>query len=58
MHLIYAQSTLYAQITNEMKANEALAPFEAEYARLYESLYKAHRNEKELSEQCISLKVN
>ncbi|KAL6434920.1 hypothetical protein ACFW04_005231 [Cataglyphis niger] len=46
----------YARITNEMKANEALAPFEAEYVRLYESLYKAHRNEKELSEQCLSLK--
>lgn len=43
---------------NEMKTNEALASFESEYARLYESLYKAHRNEKELSEQCISLKVN
>ncbi|KMQ95066.1 putative coiled-coil domain-containing protein 147 [Lasius niger] len=39
-----------------MKANEALAPFEAEYARLYESLYKAHTNEKELSEQCLSLR--
>ncbi|XP_072750545.1 uncharacterized protein [Anoplolepis gracilipes] len=39
-----------------MKANEALAPFEAEYTRLYESLYKAHRNEKELSEQCLSLR--
>ncbi|EFN63810.1 Coiled-coil domain-containing protein 147 [Camponotus floridanus] len=39
-----------------MKTNEALAPFEAEYARLYESLYTAHRNEKELSEQCLSLR--
>ncbi|KYQ60810.1 hypothetical protein ALC60_00137 [Trachymyrmex zeteki] len=39
-----------------MSANEALAPFETEYTRLYESLYKAHRNEKELSEQCILLK--
>ncbi|XP_025262761.1 uncharacterized protein LOC112637378 [Camponotus floridanus] len=46
----------YARITNEMKTNEALAPFEAEYARLYESLYTAHRNEKELSEQCLSLR--
>lgn len=41
-----------------MKTNEALAAYESEYARLYESLYKAHRNEKELSEQCASLKVN
>ncbi|KYM94520.1 hypothetical protein ALC62_14963 [Cyphomyrmex costatus] len=39
-----------------MSANEALAPFETEYTRLYESLYKAHRNEKELSEQCMLLK--
>ncbi|EFN88290.1 Coiled-coil domain-containing protein 147 [Harpegnathos saltator] len=43
-------------ITNEMKTNEALAAYESEYARLYESLYQAHRNEKELSEQCTSLK--
>lgn len=40
-----------------MSANEALAPFETEYTRLYESLYKAHRNEKELLEQCMLLKV-
>ncbi|KYN34039.1 hypothetical protein ALC56_11635, partial [Trachymyrmex septentrionalis] len=40
----------------QMSANEALAPFETEYTRLYESLYKAHRNEKELSEQCMLLK--
>ncbi|XP_014470458.1 PREDICTED: cilia- and flagella-associated protein 58-like [Dinoponera quadriceps] len=46
----------YARITSEMKTNEALAAYESEYARLYESLYKAHRNEKELSEQCTSLK--
>ncbi|XP_011154123.1 cilia- and flagella-associated protein 58 [Harpegnathos saltator] len=46
----------YARITNEMKTNEALAAYESEYARLYESLYQAHRNEKELSEQCTSLK--
>ncbi|XP_032679289.1 cilia- and flagella-associated protein 58-like [Odontomachus brunneus] len=46
----------HARITNEMKTNEALAAYESEYARLYESLYKAHRNEKELSEQCTSLK--
>lgn len=52
------KGALSAQITNEMKTNEALAPFEAEYTRLYESLYTAHRNEKELSEQCLSLRVN
>ncbi|XP_020296612.1 uncharacterized protein LOC109861391 isoform X2 [Pseudomyrmex gracilis] len=46
----------YARITHEMKSNEALACFEAEYARLYEFLYKTHRNEKELSEQCSMLK--
>ncbi|XP_011706818.1 PREDICTED: uncharacterized protein LOC105461994, partial [Wasmannia auropunctata] len=39
-----------------MSTNETLAPFEAEYTRLYESLYKAHRNEKELSGQCTLLK--
>lgn len=49
---------LFTQITNEMKTNEALAAYESEYVRLYESLYKAHRIEKELSEQCTSLKVN
>ncbi|XP_011875433.1 PREDICTED: cilia- and flagella-associated protein 58-like [Vollenhovia emeryi] len=46
----------YARITNEMSSNEALAPFKDEYERLYESLYKAHRSEKELSGQCTLLK--
>ncbi|KAL6254573.1 hypothetical protein P5V15_014625 [Pogonomyrmex californicus] len=46
----------YARIINEMNANETLAAFKAEYTRLYESLYKAHRNEKELSDQCTLLK--
>ncbi|XP_036140535.1 cilia- and flagella-associated protein 58 isoform X2 [Monomorium pharaonis] len=40
----------------EMSINEALAPFEAEYTRLYEFLYKAHRNEKELLGQCTLFK--
>lgn len=40
-----------------MNSNEALALFKAEYTRLYESLYKTHRNEKELLEQCTLLKV-
>ncbi|XP_070530909.1 cilia- and flagella-associated protein 58 isoform X2 [Cardiocondyla obscurior] len=39
-----------------MNSNEALAPFEAEYTKLYESLYKAHKNEKEILGQCALLK--
>jgi len=41
-----------------MKKNEALAVFEGEYTRLYETLYETHRSEKALSNQCIKLKVN
>lgn len=40
-----------------MKNNEALAPYEEEYTRLFESLYKAHRNENELTEKCKLLQV-
>lgn len=40
-----------------MKSNEALATYEAEYTRLFESLYKAHRLEEELTEKCRLLKV-
>ncbi|KAK2585378.1 hypothetical protein KPH14_010053 [Odynerus spinipes] len=43
-------------IVKEMKTNEALAAFEGEYTRLYESLYKSHKNEKELTVECASLK--
>ena len=39
-----------------MKSNEALAVFEAEYTRLFESLYKAQRYEEELTEKCRLLK--
>jgi len=42
---------------NDMSVNEELAPFKAEYRKLYESLYKNHRKEKELLEQCMLLKV-
>ncbi|XP_051176631.1 cilia- and flagella-associated protein 58-like isoform X2 [Leptopilina boulardi] len=42
----------YAKLIKEMKNNEALAPYEEEYTRLFESLYKAHRNENELTEKC------
>ncbi|XP_054004933.1 cilia- and flagella-associated protein 58-like isoform X2 [Hylaeus anthracinus] len=45
----------YSKVLKEMKENEALAPFLAEYTRLFESLYKAHRTEKELMEKCHSL---
>lgn len=40
-----------------MKSNETLAPYEEEYTRLFESLYKAHRNENELTEKCRLLQV-
>lgn len=40
-----------------MKSNEALAPFMAEYTKLYESLYKAYRTEKDLTERCNTLRV-
>jgi len=42
---------------NAMSVNEELAPFKAEYRKLYESLYKNHRKEKDLLEQCMLLKV-
>lgn len=41
-----------------MKNNEALAVYEAEYTRLFESLYKAQRLEEELTEKCKLLKVS
>lgn len=45
------------QITSEMKGNEVLAAYEAEYTRLFESLYKAQRLEEELSSKCEQLTV-
>lgn len=42
---------------SEMKINEALAPFEAEYARLFEALYEARRTERHLSDNIALLKV-
>ncbi|KAI4483156.1 hypothetical protein M0804_008211 [Polistes exclamans] len=45
----------YARIMKEMKTNDALAVFEDDYRRLYEFLYKSHKNEKELTEKCSSL---
>lgn len=41
-----------------MKTNDALAAFETDYKRLFESLYKSHKNEKELTEKCNSLTVS
>ena len=40
-----------------MKTNEALAPFINEYTKLYESLYEAHRSEKDLMEKYNALRV-
>ncbi|XP_076227482.1 cilia- and flagella-associated protein 58 [Nomia melanderi] len=40
-----------------MKSNEALAAYFNEYTRLFESLYKAHRVEKELLEKCDTLQA-
>ncbi|XP_035722569.1 cilia- and flagella-associated protein 58-like isoform X1 [Vespa mandarinia] len=45
----------YARIIKEMKTNDALAAFETDYKRLFESLYKSYKNEKELMEKCNSL---
>ncbi|KZC08661.1 Laminin subunit alpha-2 [Dufourea novaeangliae] len=42
-------------ILKDMKSTAALAPYLKEYTRLFESLYKAHRVEKELLEKCESL---
>ena len=42
----------------DMKSNEALAAYETEYTRLFESLYETHRNEQELMEKCRNLQVN
>ncbi|XP_033208535.1 cilia- and flagella-associated protein 58-like [Belonocnema kinseyi] len=42
----------FARIIKDMKSNETLAAYEAEYSRLFESLYKTHKNEDELSEKC------
>ncbi|XP_050575770.1 cilia- and flagella-associated protein 58-like [Bombus affinis] len=46
----------YSKVLQEMKSNEALAPFMAEYTKLYESLYKAYRTEKDLTERCNMLR--
>lgn len=45
------------QVLKEMKSNETLAPFLTEYTRLFESLYRTHKMEKELSEKCELLQV-
>ncbi|XP_043272110.1 cilia- and flagella-associated protein 58-like [Venturia canescens] len=45
----------YARIINEMKNNEALASYETEYTRLFESLYETRRNEDTLMEKCADL---
>ncbi|XP_076230789.1 cilia- and flagella-associated protein 58 [Calliopsis andreniformis] len=47
----------YSKVLKEMKSNEALAPFLAEYTRLFELLYKAHKTEKELTEKCTLLQT-
>ncbi|XP_031370669.1 cilia- and flagella-associated protein 58-like isoform X2 [Apis dorsata] len=46
----------YAKILEEMKTNEALAPYMVEYTKLFEALYNAHKLEKELTEKIHSLK--
>ncbi|PBC28999.1 Coiled-coil domain-containing protein [Apis cerana cerana] len=43
-------------ILEEMKTNEALAPYMIEYTKLFEALYNAHRIEKELMDKIHSLK--
>ncbi|XP_076284689.1 uncharacterized protein LOC143211117 [Lasioglossum baleicum] len=48
----------YDKVLKDMKGVDALAPFLNEYTRLFESLYKAHRVEKELLEKCASLEVH
>jgi hypothetical protein len=40
-----------------MKTNRALASYEPEYKRLFESLYEAHRLEDELTKKCKTLQV-
>ncbi|XP_015520756.2 cilia- and flagella-associated protein 58-like [Neodiprion lecontei] len=45
----------YAKILKEMKKNSALAAFETEYTRLFDSLYTTHRNEKRLENECEDL---
>ncbi|XP_044013199.1 cilia- and flagella-associated protein 58-like [Aphidius gifuensis] len=40
----------YARILDEMKTNEALSSFEAEYTRLFEMLYKCRRDEENMME--------
>ncbi|KAK1118823.1 hypothetical protein K0M31_014597 [Melipona bicolor] len=44
------------RVLQEMKTNEALAPFINEYTKLYESLYEAHRSEKNLMEKYNALR--
>ncbi|XP_043526995.1 cilia- and flagella-associated protein 58-like [Frieseomelitta varia] len=46
----------YSKVLQEMKTNEALAPFINEYTKLYESLYEAHRSEKDLMEKYNALR--
>ncbi|XP_058803801.1 cilia- and flagella-associated protein 58-like [Phymastichus coffea] len=45
----------FAKITSEMRGNEALAAYETEYTRLFESLYQAQRLEQELGDKCSRL---
>ncbi|XP_034944218.1 cilia- and flagella-associated protein 58-like [Chelonus insularis] len=45
----------YAKLLNEMKSNEALATYEAEYTRLYESFYQCRQEEAELMEKLRQL---
>lgn len=40
-----------------MEENEDLAKYKAEYSRLFELLYRAHKTEKELVEERQLLKV-
>lgn len=47
----------FVQIINDMRSNEALAAYETEYARLFETLYEARRNEDDLMEKCRNLQV-
>nr|XP_033339390.1 cilia- and flagella-associated protein 58-like [Megalopta genalis] len=47
----------YEKVLRDMKSIDALAPYLNEYTRLFESLYKAHRVEKELLEKCTQLET-
>ncbi|CAK9796574.1 Cilia- and flagella-associated protein 58 [Anthophora plagiata] len=47
----------YEKVLNQMKTNEALAPFMQEYTTLFETLYNTIKTEKELTEKCNSLQM-